>query len=132
MSQENVELVQRTYEAIRRRDVEGCLRELHPEVQGTAFLMSLEDEVFHGHEGFRRFLERLFEVFPDWAPEITEALAHNDMVLVAIRVSAHGAASGVPLNWTYWQVARLRDGKVISWHGFGTRAEAVEALGLRA
>ncbi len=80
--------------AIRRRDVEGGLRELHPEVEGKAFIMSLEDEVFHGHEGFRRFLERVFEVFPDWDPEITEVLAHDDMVLVAVRVSGHGAASG--------------------------------------
>ncbi len=68
MSQENVEVIQRVYEAIERRDLEGCLREMDPDVDGFAYVMSLDGEVFRGHDGFRRFLEKVLEVFPTGIP----------------------------------------------------------------
>jgi len=130
MSHENVETLYRVYDALRRRDVDGFVREMHPDVEGTARVMSVDGEVFRGHDGMRRFMDEIITVFPDWDVEVADASIHGDRVLATLRLSAHGARSGVPLDQTAWQVIGFREGKILSWHGFPTRSEALEAVGL--
>lgn len=131
MSQEDVAVLHRVYEAVRRRDLDGCLREMDPEVEGVAYVMSLDGEVFRGHDGFRRFLEKVLEVFPDWNPAVVDTEILGDILLVNLRTTAHGAGSSVPIDYPSWQLATFREGKVRTWRGFATRAEALEAAGLR-
>jgi ketosteroid isomerase-like protein len=130
MSRENVAAVYRAYEALRRRDYEALVRDAHPEVEGVVHVMSAEGTVYRGHAGMRRFLDELFSVFPDWHPEIVEATDYGDTVIAEIRMAGRGASSGLALEQTAWQVFKFRDGKAVSFHGYGTRAEALEAAGL--
>ncbi len=123
-------MVHRVYEAIRRRDLEGCLREMDPDVDGLAYIMSLDGEVFRGHDGFRRFLETIIDVFPDWNPTVIDTEILGDVVLVTLRTTAHGAGSSVPIDYPTWQLATCREGKLLSWRGYATRAEALESAGL--
>jgi ketosteroid isomerase-like protein len=52
------------------------------------------------------------------------------VLLVEVRMTATGASSGLAVEQTGWQVLRFRDGKVIRVDGYGSRAEALEAVGL--
>jgi ketosteroid isomerase-like protein len=130
MTQENVEALYRLYEALGRRDREACVRETHPDVEAVSYLMEADGSVYKGHAGVRRFYDDLFSVFPDWHPEILQATDYGDAILAEIRMAGRGAGSGLALEQNIWQVIRFRDGKLVWFHGYGDRAEALEAVGL--
>ncbi len=129
MSQENVECASRMYDALNRRDMEALFRELAPEVEGVVYFMESEGTVYRRHSGVRDLFDETFTVFPDWHAEvgITE---YGDVLLMEVRMTGTGASSGLAVEQTGWQVLRFRDGKVIRFDGYGTRAEALEAVGL--
>jgi|SRR5215207_6035430 len=130
MSQENVELVYRLYEASTRRDQEACVRESDPDVEIVSYLMGVDGTVYRGHAGLRDYIDDLFSVFPDWHPEILQATDYGDTVLAKIRMAGRGASSGLAIEQTAWQVSRFRDGKLVGFYGYGSQAEALEAAGL--
>ena len=55
----------------------------------------------------------------------------DDLVLGSLRNRGHGADSHTPFEMPLWLVARWRRGKCVWWRPYGTRAEALEAAGLR-
>jgi len=57
MSQENVEILYRLFEASRRRDKAACVRDSHPDVEIVSYLMGLEGTVYKGHAGMRRYID---------------------------------------------------------------------------
>jgi ketosteroid isomerase-like protein len=130
MSQENVEAVYRAYDAIRRHDKPGFIREQHPDVEGVIHVMQAEGAVYRGHSGMRRFLDELLSVFPDWHPEVVRVIDYGDTVLAEIKTAGRGARSGLAVEQALWQVIRFRDGKAVWFHGYGSQADALEAVGL--
>jgi ketosteroid isomerase-like protein len=130
MSRENVEAVYRVYEAVRSHDKDAFVREGDPDVEGVSHVMDAEGTVYRGHEGMRRFLDEIVSVFPDWHPEVVGATDYGNTVVAEIRTKGRGAASGLAVEQTVWQVIKFRDGKVIRWDGYGSHAEALEAVGL--
>src|SRR5688572_10054921 len=66
MSQENVEVFKRGWDAGERRDVEGLLALLDVEVEWHAALPMLGgDAVYRGHDGVRAFLSDVWDVLGD-------------------------------------------------------------------
>ncbi|MFL5780325.1 MAG: nuclear transport factor 2 family protein [Thermoleophilaceae bacterium] len=114
------------YDAIRRHDAEVFVRAMHPEVEGVSYTMSAEGQVYRGHEGMRRFLGDIHDVFPDWRPRIGEVVDRRDVVVAEILTAGRGATSGVELEQTVWQVVVFRNGKVAWWRGYSTRDEALD------
>ena len=57
--------------------------------------------------------------------------AGEDKVIAVIRVSGRAKLSGVETDLTYAELWTLRDGKVAWGRQYWTRAEALEAAGLR-
>jgi ketosteroid isomerase-like protein len=55
----------------------------------------------------------------------------GNRVLVEVRLDAVGRASGVAVNRTTWNVFELRGGKVAAGRVYPTKAEALEAAGLK-
>jgi ketosteroid isomerase-like protein len=131
MSQENVEVLYRLFEASRCRDKEACVRDSHPDVEIVSYLMGVEGTVYRGHAGMRRYIDDIFSVFPNWHPEVVQATEHGDTLLAKVRLAGRGASSGLEIEQTVWLVSRYRDGKLFWWHGYGSRADALEAVGLR-
>jgi ketosteroid isomerase-like protein len=130
MSQENVETVYRLFAASRRRDKEACVRESDPDVEIVSYLMGVEGTVYRGYAGLRRYIDDLFSAFPDWHPQILRTTDHGDKVLAEIRMAGSGAGSGLAIEQTVWQATTFRDGKMVGFHGYGSQAEALEAVGL--
>jgi ketosteroid isomerase-like protein len=79
----------------------------------------------------RRYIDDLFTAFPDWHPQILRTADYGDKVLAEIRMAGRGASSGVAIEQTVWQVTTFRDGKMVGFHGYGSRADAFQAVGLR-
>ena len=129
MSQRNVETVYRLYAASRRRDKEECVRLAAPNVEIVSYLMSVEGTVYSGHAGLRRYIDDLFSAFPNWHPAVVRTTDHGDHVLAEVRMAGQGASSGLAIEQTVWQVTSFDDeGMMIEFHGYGTEAEALDAV----
>lgn len=132
MSQENVEVVRRLYDAVAQRDAEAVLTFYDPEVewddtQGPARALMGAD-VYHGHEGVRRWFREWYEAFADVEAEILELIDAGEHVVSVLNYQGRGRVSGVEVAFT--QVAgvwTVRDGKVVRVVWFASREEDLEA-----
>jgi ketosteroid isomerase-like protein len=132
MSRENVELIYRAYDALTRRDVHAFLELMHPEIEATSRILEVEGAVYKCHSGMRELIEGIWSVFPNWRSEVLGVRAvSDDLVVATVRNQGKGAASGVEIDMTAWQVVKFRDGKPILLRPYETEAQALEAVGLR-
>ena len=154
MSQENLELVRRTNEALQGVDVAPSIRAafagntdaVPPEV-ATAFaawlnLFDPEVEIDTSRVdmpgfGVFRGLDGLVDLFGRWIEEWEHYswIHHNlidagEHVILDAEIHATGTSSGVEVVWNLSQTYTFREGKVIRWCVFSDRAEALEAVGL--
>jgi len=85
MSEENVESVKRFLDAYNRRDVEGMLAELDPEVEWhpalPEALMGRGPAVYRGHGGVRSMFADLYGAFAELHVEVSEIRDLGDQVL---------------------------------------------------
>jgi ketosteroid isomerase-like protein len=130
MSQENVDLLYRWYEAFRRHDNEACVRDSARDVEIVSYLLGIEGTVYKGHVGMRRYIDQVFGTFPDWHAWVVRTIDHGDTVIAEIRMAGRGAGSGLEIEQTTWQVTRFREGKMAGFTAYGDRAAALKAVGL--
>jgi ketosteroid isomerase-like protein len=133
MSQENVDLVLSLYDAVEHRDYESPLELLDENVLWDTTRFGLPDlaNMYRGHEelsGFWIGWLAAWETieFPTLIPEDL-----GDHVLVDVTQRNRGRGSGVAVDFHYFQLYRLRDGKVNACWSAPTREEALGAAGLR-
>jgi hypothetical protein len=130
MSQENVEIVRRAYDAYGRDGLDGLMRYLHPEIEWTTTGPFRESATYRGHEEVRRYLGARLDVFEDVPVEPQELIDAGARVVVVARMSGRGKQSGAPVERTLASVGSLRDGMLVRIRNYPTKAEALEAVGL--
>jgi len=130
MSQENVELAYRAYDAFNRRDWNAFLALADEEIKVESRLVAMEGS-YEGHEGLRRWWDNFLGAFPDYTGEVQELRDLGDVTLAHVRGWGHGAGSATPLVDPFWQPLRWREGKCVWWRNCSTEAEALEAAGLK-
>src|SRR2546421_12906955 len=132
MSQENVEVVRRLWNAVERRDDQAVYALYDPAIvlkSGNVGPLELGGGPYHGHDGVRQFFRNWlesFETFQTKAETFTEA---GNEVVVGYRVSGRGKGSGVDVEMSRWNVYGIRNGLVNRVEIFDTKAEALEAVG---
>jgi len=132
MSRENVEVVRLTFEAIGRWDIDALLELYDPEIEYLPLTGTrIESGGYIGHLGVREYFEEVAEIWEELHPRADDVQTVGDQVLVlggcAVRGRGSGAESDSPMAW----VLTFRNGKVTRHRGYGTREEALEAVGLR-
>jgi ketosteroid isomerase-like protein len=130
MSQENVELAHRSFEAISRQDLDGFLALMDRDVVAVPRILAVEGGALRGHDGIRTWWESIFGAFPDFDAEVISVRGVADLTISNIRVHGHGEGSATPFEDNIWVVSRLRDGKAVRWENLRSEAEALEAAGL--
>jgi ketosteroid isomerase-like protein len=125
MSEENVELVRRIYDAW---DREQSARDFIAEdVEYVNPSYAVEPGIRHGRASFRV----VRETYEDFMIKIEEILdAGGDDVLVLARYTASGRGSGVPLEGEHGYVWTVRDGQAVRFQWFQSHREAYEAAGI--
>ena len=126
--------IQRGYAALNRRDFEVVLMRSDPEVEyrpGGDLIPPDLEEVFYGHDGYRRLWRRWFDAFDDFRWEPREMLDFGDRVLVTAELTGHGSGSGVAVSETSFQLFKVRAGLSVSQEDFTDRNAALQAAGLR-
>ena len=98
MSQENVEIVRRVFDAFNSRDIAAFLELLDPDVEWVPILAVLEGRVYRGHEGIRQWIDDLatdWEFFEVYYEELRDL---GSRVLVSGHWRARGRSSGVEVE----------------------------------
>lgn len=127
-------MVRRVYEAVAVGDSEGVLAKYDPDVEfdfsRSPFASVLNKSVFRGHEGLRDFIRERYEAFDKTEDDCQELFEVGDKVISVVSSRARGRESGVDVEQTHFALWSIDAGKVTSVRWFGTRDEALEAVGL--
>ena len=132
MSQENVELVRRLNDVFNERSFVENGDLLDPEMVWDMSRVGLPDAAsVSGRLGLLEFLDTWTESFASERIDAEEIIDGGDRVLVMVRHSGRGKASGIDIDQRFAMVWTLRDGRAIRMDMYLTRAEALEAMGLK-
>ena len=134
MSQANVDVVRRIYDAAARRDDETPF-ELYAEdivcdLSHASRVALAMKPVYHGHEGVRQYWRETTSAFGEIDFEVEELIDAGDQVLAVIREREVGRASGAPVEATHLALYTLSGGKVTQLQVFDDRQQAIEAARL--
>jgi len=129
MSQENVEIVRRTYDDWSRGDFTTGYDQLERNVTLVIDSALPDSGVFAGPEGVRRYMENFLAAWASLTISADSVQAIGDSVLAAVRQVAVGRESGVQLEMGYFQLWTFRGGRVIRLVTIVNRDEAFEAAG---
>lgn len=136
MSQQNVELVRRSFESlnsvIRTGELQPFLDEfLDPDIDWRAVEGEIDDVGgMRGTVAIRRYMEDWLDTFDDLTvtpEEIIEVDA--DRVLVRQRLSGRGRHTGIETHLAIAVVYAIRDGRFVKVREYYTKADALEAMG---
>jgi ketosteroid isomerase-like protein len=128
MSEESRDLITRGVAAFNRRDLDGMLATLHPDVELVPLRAVLEGTVYRGHEGLRRWLDDMADDWRDFGIEVIGVRElDGDRVILEAEVHAHGRASGVALDAPGAWLCEIRDGRVATIRFYGDVEAALEA-----
>ena len=132
MSQENVEIVRRGYEAFNRGDIDGVVGFLAPGFEYVASgLVPGVGGVYRGAEGLKGFAQAFWAEFDDPHIEVHELIDAGDQVVASTTMRGHGKQSGAETSWGVCQVWTVRDGTAVRGQGFPSMGDALDAAGLR-
>lgn len=126
MSQENVEIVRRLFEAYRRGDYAEAVACLAPDV-----VYGVGQELpASGPDAVRAMWDRWDSAWEELETVPEEFIDAGDQVLVTVHYSGRGRGSGIEFDDRLFDVYTLRDGKCVRKLEFRQRSEALEAAGL--
>ena len=135
MSQENVEIVRKVYDAIARGDSEAVLENYDPDVEldfsESPFATVSRQKVYRGHGGIRALTrERYEEAWKSIDDDLLDLIDAHGQVVAVVKTVGRGRTSDVKVDRTHAAVWTIQDGKItrVAWYRSG--AEALEAAGL--
>jgi ketosteroid isomerase-like protein len=130
MSERNLETLRKALDAFNKRDKEAFVALCDPEIENVPPEDWPERQVARGPDAVWDFYLANNEPWGDTPFEFGEPVVSADSIVVPTRGEMRGTASGAVVLWSFWQVARFRDGKVLRVEWFADEAEALEAAGL--
>ena len=130
MTEDNITRVRRGYQAFSERDVDSVLEFVHPDIEVHDSPELPDRRVWHGHEGLLENIRNIREVVEAWRLEPEEFMDAGDKVLVVVRVSGHGAGSGVTVDDRLLHLWTLAGGRAVRLENYRDWNQALKAAGL--
>jgi ketosteroid isomerase-like protein len=131
MSQENVELVRRSFEAYAIGGIEASLAFYASDFVWDPGAEWVEESVYRGHDGARRLDAIFLENFDDYRLELHEIRAVDTRVVALYesvgRIRGSNATIRQPIGIV---VDEIRDGKIAAIRSYFTWPRALEAVGV--
>lgn len=129
MGESDVDVVRQMFERFSAGGVEAALELISEnasfEVPGD---MSAEPDVYEGHDGARRYFAGFDGLIEDVRFEALEVDDAGDALIVWIRLSGRGAASGIDVEQHAAILVWLEGGKVVRLRPYPDMDAAREAL----
>jgi ketosteroid isomerase-like protein len=132
VSEDHLDIVRRSFDAICRRDLPALLELYDDEVTilpltGTR----VESGGYRGHEGAAQYLEEIEAVWEEMRPYAEDLRTSKDTVVAIggcrVRGRESGAEANTPMAWVF----RVRDGRIASVRAYASADEALSAAGLQ-
>jgi ketosteroid isomerase-like protein len=135
MAEANIESMKRGFAAFSRGDWDGCLAEIHPDIEWhlTFQLPDLppDKKIFRGHDEVRMLFEELSGVWNELTLELLEVLQEDDDgQILKVRFAGRGGGSGVEVDRILFYVHDVKDGLLLRQRPFDTAEEAFAAAGV--
>jgi ketosteroid isomerase-like protein len=133
MSQQNVEVVRRLYEADQSGDFDALNEILDLAVDMVGAIGGIEEgTVIEGREKVRDALLVDPEIWAERRYEVQGFLDADEHVVALVREYRRGQGSGAEVQADIAVVYRLKDRKIMRIEPYMSQAEALEAVGLSA
>jgi uncharacterized protein len=131
MSEENVEIMRKGFEALRRGGVDALVDFIHPEFEAESPPeLSVEPQTYRGPEGIRAWFAGFDDAVEDVRLEPEEFIDAGERVVVPVRLAVKGRESGIEAEQRLVQVWTLRDGRAIRIEAYADKSSALAAVGL--
>jgi ketosteroid isomerase-like protein len=128
--EDNLDLIKAGVAALNRRDTEGMLATLHPDVRLEPLRAVLDGTVYRGHEGLRNWLDDMTEDWEDQSIELREVRAlESGQALVDAVLHVRYRTSGVEVDAPGAWLCDFRDGAVSRIRFYRDSDSALEAAG---
>jgi uncharacterized protein len=124
-----MEVICSTYEAWNRRDVEGALAPLAPDLEWVLPDGGANGGTNHGRESFRAFFETYFEAFESIQLEPQKFVVAGERIVALVRMFGADPGSGAEAEQSAGHVWTMRDGKAARLE-IVSHQEALDAVGL--
>jgi len=131
MSQENVEAVQVAYAALNRGDLPTLLGLCHPDIVFDNTNAAFDAAVYRGHGGIIEYFSLGQEMWTSQRFELQEVIPFGEDLVVVLQRTVSVGRDGVETIARNANVFTLKQGKATHIKAFQTKAEALEAVGLR-
>jgi ketosteroid isomerase-like protein len=135
MSQADVEIVRRVYEAAARRDSAAVIALYDPEVELDSTRLQIVGSagaIHHGHDGLRRFFRDWHEAWENVEYDYDELIDAGEHVISVVTRRGRGRASGAEVGFRVALVWTVRAGQVVRVVWYGSVEEALDAAGIGA
>src|SRR5262245_49846644 len=129
VSEENVEIVRRSFEVWNEGDVDA-IRRLYAEDVIVQTGMTEFGKTFEGDDPIGRWVAELRETWAEVHFEADRIFEGGDVVVSFYRAVGVGRESGIEVVREFTGVYRVRDGLIANEHAFLDRKKALEAVGL--
>jgi uncharacterized protein len=131
MSEENVEIVRRMYDAFHSGDADGALAHFDPDVVVDASKARPDGGRGQGREQLNVIVAAWMGTWDEWWEEIEEMRDLGSQVLVLSVQRGRGKGSGVEVEARYALLYDVHGGKITRLVMYADQAQALEAAGLR-
>jgi ketosteroid isomerase-like protein len=130
MSQENVEIVRSTFDAMLRGDDEDARRGFQEGAVWHNTSVFPDASTCVGPQAILSFWATLEETFHGGQTDVEQSVEGGDAVVLSLHSVGRGNASGVPVSVRWAAAFRVIDGKISRVDVHGDWAKALEAAGL--
>ena len=134
MSQENLEIVRKVFDAVERRDSAAALALYDADFEWDFSRVNFGDVagsgVHRGREALPRVYHEWREAWASYEEKLEELIDAGESVISVLTGRGLGRASGAEVEMTVAGVWAVRNGRVVRSVWFPTRDEALEAVGL--
>ena len=128
MTPQNVEIVQRAFDALAGGGVEAMLPFVHERFEMvTPPELAAEPDTYSGHDGVRRWFDTFYEAMDEVRIEPQEIEPLGDQVALAFRMVARGRSTGLEVVQSAAALCTVADELISGLEFFATWQEALEA-----
>jgi ketosteroid isomerase-like protein len=130
MSQENIEIVRRVFDATNRGEWDTVLAAYSPDTEWDDRDLRPEGAVHHGVDAMRAEMRAWFGTWSNYWQEVEQALDAGEHVVVVLRESGVGKGSGAKMDQRIGVVVTVRGGLIAHTRLYRDPTQALEAVGL--
>ncbi len=123
MSQADIDLLLRGYEALNRGDLSVVIGLIDPGIEWHEPSPSPEAGIHRGRESFARFLGGWIDSFDEFRVDPERVTERDNRLIAIVNQSGRGRASGIVVEARLAHVWAIRDGTAIGWRSYGDPAE---------